>query len=93
MEIEDDLRGAVLEAVEPDPPHSIVIYRGAPGANGIQIELITFENAWSRNVVDLSEGPISGASSLMGSKRNRGSSSNRGSTSRSERLDDSDLEG
>ena len=93
LDVPESVQVTVVDQVEPDPPHSIAIYRGSPGGNGVQIELITFENAWSRNVVDLSEGPTSGASSLMGSKRNRGSSSNRGSTSRQDRLNDSDLEG
>ncbi|MFQ5590017.1 MAG: Flp pilus assembly protein CpaB [Phycisphaerae bacterium] len=43
----------------PEPPHSLVVYRGSTQGDPLTVEQITFANAHSRTVVGIGRGPVS----------------------------------
>jgi pilus assembly protein CpaB len=77
---------------EPDPPHSIAIYRGMPDSSGFEVEHITFEDAGSRIVVDGGEGPKRGASSLLRSRQGTRQPARGNARPRQDRVDVPDVD-
>lgn len=62
----DPARVAV-QPVQPDPPYAVTVYLGSPYKSLYppSVQRITFENANSGNIVDISDGPISRGAALM----------------------------
>lgn len=56
--------------VKPEPTYGVTVYTGLPGPAAPKAEQTIFENAASRNVISLSEGPGSQAGALFGKLRN-----------------------
>jgi len=55
------------------PPHTVTVYRPVKGAMpGTGIERITFENAYSSHIVDVTQGSPSRAAATMSSLKERG---------------------
>jgi pilus assembly protein CpaB len=51
--------------VEPELPYAMTVYHGSASAGTTRIERVTFLNEESRTILDLSNGPVGRASSLM----------------------------
>ncbi|UCC30717.1 MAG: Flp pilus assembly protein CpaB [Phycisphaerales bacterium] len=76
---------------EPEPPHTVMVYRGSPGADASDaVERITFENGDSSNIIEVSQGHPSRASATLGVSRDSGRSwpTKRGSANRSRDVKD-----
>lgn len=77
--------------VEPEPPHTVTVYRGAPGGGTPgAVERITFENGDSTNIIEVAQGHPSRASATLGVSRDSGRfrATKRGSANRSRDVKD-----